>query len=52
VNVEQDTAPFAEEVERGQSGRTPFLALGAVMIVIAALFLVSLCVAVLAYILA
>jgi hypothetical protein len=49
---EHNSAQLADEVERGQSGRTPFLAIGGVMIVIGALFLVSLCIAVIAYVLA
>jgi hypothetical protein len=51
TNVEDNPAPVVEEVGAGRSGRTPFLAIGGVMLVIGTLFLVALALAVLAYVL-
>jgi hypothetical protein len=52
TNVEDKPAAVLEEVGAGRSGRTPFLAMGGVMLVICTLFLVALALAVLAYVLA
>ena len=52
TNVEDKPAPVVEEVHAGRSGRTPFLAIGGVMLVIGTLFLAALALAVLAYVLA
>ena len=51
-NVDDRQRGVVEEVNAGRSGRTPFLAIGGVMLVISALFVVALVLAVVAYLLA
>jgi len=52
VRTDDDTRDVEQEVAAGQSETTPFLAIGTVVIAIAALFAVALVLAVLAYLLA
>ena len=51
-NVDDRSRGVVEEVNAGRSWRTPFLAIGGVMLVIGALFIVALVLAVVAYLLA
>jgi hypothetical protein len=51
-NVDDRPRGVVEELNAGRSWRTPFLAIGGVMLVIAALFVVALVLAVVAYLLA
>jgi hypothetical protein len=52
VHADDDTRSLEQELAAGESEATPFLALGSVILVIAALFAVALTLAVVAYLLA